>query len=51
MTPPRSSSRHGHPAEHRPYGPPLKIVSWNLLRTVGASLGGFNAARAALRML
>ncbi len=38
MTPPRSSSHHDHPAGHTPRDPGLKVVSWNLLRTVGASL-------------
>ena len=38
MTPPLSSGHNGHPAEASHRDPGLKIVSWNLLRTVGASL-------------
>ncbi|WP_237477662.1 endonuclease/exonuclease/phosphatase family protein [Lichenibacterium dinghuense] len=42
MKPPRSSGHHGpppgHPAPDAPGDPGFKIVSWNLLRTVGASL-------------
>ena len=38
MKPPRSSGQLGDPAERASWDSGLKIVSWNLLRTVGASL-------------